>query len=162
MMIGDWDTVAQSLEARLLALADGESFVLDGPLDNEDDPDGGSSRYVQFCAYNDAKSIRCEVVSNSYLPEHLRHSIDDLVTLRTAGWSLPTALPDEEEGTGSYNLFLDVDVDDATVGAKAVCVALRDVWSMSPYAFVTGGCVVNIEPEDFLLRKPPNDETARI
>lgn len=162
MMICDWDTVAQSLEARLLTLEDGESFVLDGPLDDENDPDGGSSRYVQFCAYNGGESIRCEVVSNSYLPTHLRHSIDDLVTLRIAGWTLPTALPGEDEESGSYNLFLDVDGDDAAAGAKAVCVALRDLWSMSPYEFVTGGCVINIEPEDFLLREPPNDETARI
>lgn len=161
MIARDWNVFAYTLGRRFASMKDGETFTIEGPPDDLDNPESGSQRYIQFCCFDGGQSIRCEVVSNSYLPEGLKHSVEDLVTLRMAGWSLPTVLPGEDEGSGSTNLFLDVEVGAAAVAIEAVWVAMRDVWSAEPWTDTTG-CVAPTATRCFQLPTPPTDETASI
>lgn len=150
-----WESLAYSLAAHLAAMEDDEHFVLYAGPPEPDDLADKYHRYVQFCAYDSGQTVRCEVVSNAYRPEHLKHSVDDLVMLRTAGWFLPSDVPTEVGDSGSPNLFMDVESDAAEFAAGAVITVLRDVWHADVHDVVTDADHLR-GPRAFSLQAPTN------
>ncbi|MEV7396706.1 hypothetical protein [Aeromicrobium sp. NPDC092404] len=86
-----WDDLEHSLARHLPTMPDDAIFTVyvdessrpGFDADFDDHP-----RYVQLLAYGDGM-VRCEVVSNTYLPDDMRHTIDDLIRPRADGWNLP-------------------------------------------------------------------------
>lgn len=82
--------------------------------------------YVQFCAFGE-QMVRCEVVSNEFLPADRQHSVDDLIAMRLDGWTLPS----DEHVHGSPNIHLDVHTDDADRAAAMVMRVFQVVWQVT-------------------------------
>ncbi|NRQ50419.1 TY-Chap domain-containing protein [Aeromicrobium stalagmiti] len=130
-----WHDLEFSLGRHLQVMPDDEIFTLyvDEPDRPGFDPDFDScARYVQFCSY-DQGWVRCEVVSNKYLPHDLKHSVDDLIAMRVDGWTLPG----DEDGSGSPNIYLDVEVCDAAAASARVMRVFREVWHVADAGGVT-------------------------
>lgn len=124
-----WADLAYSLGQHLASMPEDATFTLyvDEQARPGFDPDlDGYPRYVQFCAY-EGGMLRCEVVSNTYLPPDMQHSIDDLIAMRADGWTLP----DDEHVSGSPNLYVDIDADDAAEVAAMVVRVFQDVWHVA-------------------------------
>ena len=140
--------LAYSLEQYLASMPEDAIFTLyvDEQARRGFDPDlDGYPRYVQFCAY-EGGMVRCEVVSNTYLPADMQHTIDDLITMRSDGWTLP----DDEHVSGSPNLYVDTDVDDLRhmleINVLGTALGIKHAFrTMRPGgAAGSGGAVINV------------------
>lgn len=129
-----WDDLEHSLGLHLASMPADAIFTLyvaEAERPGFDPVFDGYPRYVQFLAYDDA--VRCEVVSNTYLPPELQHSVDDLIALRLDGWTLPT----DEHVSGSPNIFLDVPATEGAVAAAMTMRVFREVWHVADAGGVT-------------------------
>lgn len=118
--VDPWTTFSASLARLLRQTPQDDSFGMQVARDNV--------RYVQFCAYGPGR-LRCEVVSNEYLPRERRHTVKDLRWLANQGWGEPG----DVEGQGSPNHYLDVDVEWADFAADMAVRVFRDLWGLGGF-----------------------------
>lgn len=118
-----WASFAASITDMARRLPDDAAFPL---YRDEGEVDGlGSSwpRYVQVCRYG-GTMLRCEVVSNTYLPAEYRWTPQQEERLAAMGWNRP----DLEESAASPNWYLDVSLAWAETGIERIVRVLRDLW----------------------------------
>ncbi len=124
-----WNDLSYSLARHLESMPDGADFLLsvdDSGRPDHDEQLDGHPLYVQFCAFG-GDMVRCEVVSNRYLPEERQHSVDDLIALRADGWRLPG----DENINGSPNLYLDGARSETDDAAVMVMQVFRRIWGVA-------------------------------
>ena len=129
MMSLSWDDLEYSLGRHLAAMPEDDTFTLyvdEGGRPGFDTDFDGYPRYVQFIAFG-AGSLRCEVASNAYLPDDLKHSVDDLIAMREDGWMLPQ----DEHVAGSPNIFFDVSQPAAGEAATMAMRVFQQVWKVA-------------------------------
>lgn len=118
-----WASFAASVADLARRLPDDGTFVLYCDENGEDDVGSTWPKYVQLCRYGDAM-LRCEVVSNTYLPTAHRWTPEQELGLVSMGWRRP----DPEDETASPNWYLDVSLAWAETGVERIVRVLRDLW----------------------------------
>jgi hypothetical protein len=118
----DWAAFSYSLAHVLRRLRPDSTFSLE--MNDGDEHD--AARYMQFCAYGPGM-LRCEVVSNDFLPPERKHSIVDLRWLADAGWGEPG----DTDGRGSPNHYLDVAIEWVDFAADLAVRVFRDLWGVT-------------------------------
>jgi hypothetical protein len=129
----DWPSFSYSLADVLVHLSDDETFSMqkdDGQVDEFGEPD--ALRYVQVCAYGSGW-LRCEVVSNRFLPPDHQHSLEHEEMLRAAGWNEPS---DDEEA--SPNWYVDIESAWVDFAADMIGAVFRDVWGVTRVSQIVG------------------------
>ncbi|KQP82165.1 hypothetical protein [Aeromicrobium sp. Leaf291] len=119
-----WASFAASLADMARRLPADGSFILhrdEGERDDFDLP--RTPKYVQVCRW-DAAMLRCEVVSNTYLPEGHHWTASEEHLLVAMGW----LRPDPDDPTASPNWCLDVEMVWAEAGVDRIVRVLRDLW----------------------------------
>ena len=129
-----WSRFQARLADRIVEMTDEDVLVVDVEV-AEDDVDGAAP-YVQFAVFGEGTRLRGEVSSNGYLAA--RYALDDnqadrLVAL---GWSKPTVLPEDPEGEGSSNFFVDLPAREADRLAVMAVKALREVFAIAHPVFL--------------------------
>lgn len=118
--VDPWTIFSASLARLLRQTPQDDSFGMRSARDG--------ARYVQFCAYGPGR-LRCEVVSNEYLPSERRHTVENLRWLAQEGWGEPGDI----EGPGSPNHYIDVDVEWADFAADMAVRVFRDLWDVGGF-----------------------------
>lgn len=122
----DWPALSYSIADLLCRVEQDSSFSFekfDGEFDEFDLH--VTSRYVQFCAHGPGW-LRCEVVSNRFLPQSEQHSAAQERELDEMGWNAP----DDDDGSGSPNWWIDVELVWVDFAADMVVQVFRDVWGV--------------------------------
>ena len=149
----NWHDLAYSIARHLESMADDTYFSLyvdDSGRPGHDAEFDGHPLYVQFCAY-DGDMVRCEVVSNRYLPEDRQHSVDALIALRADGWRLPA----DENINGSPNLFIDVPRSGLDLAAAMVTRVFRRTWGVADPSGVITDQEYLLGPDAFRMLDAP-------
>ena len=118
-----WASFAASVAATARRLPNDGTFALYREEGEEDDFGPSTPKYVQLCRW-DETMLRCEVVSNTYLPPEHQWTPEQESRLVAMGWSRP----DPDESTASPNWNLDVQLAWAEAGADRIVRVLRDLW----------------------------------
>ena len=118
-----WASFAASVAATARALPDNGTFALYREEVDRDDFGSSTPKYVQVCRYG-GSMLRCEVVSNAYLPRLYAWTPEQEATLVSMGWNRPA--PDD--ATASPNWYLDVALVWAEAGVDRIVRVLRDLW----------------------------------
>jgi hypothetical protein len=118
-----WSSFAASLADVARRLPGGGVFVMH--LDERTGERLGPEwvKYVQLCRWG-GTMLRCEVVSNTYLPPEHGWTPEQEAQLSSIGW----CVPDPGEPTASPNWYLDVHLAWAEAGIDRIIRVLRDVW----------------------------------
>ena len=130
----DWTAFSYSLAQVLRKLRQDATFGLqmdDGEVDEFGEP--SAPKYLQFRAYGPGW-LRCEVVSNTYLPPEHQFSPTQEQQLAAMGW----ASPGHEDENGSPNHYLDVETVWVDFVADLVVRVFRDVWSVTRIEQIIG------------------------
>lgn len=120
-----WASFAASVAATARGLRNDGTFAIYRDDGEEDDFGPSTPKYVQFCRY-DETMLRCEVVSNAYLPADHRWTPEQEAALVAMGWNRP----DQDDDTASPNWYLDVALVWAETGVDRVVRVLRDLWGV--------------------------------
>ena len=130
----DWTVFAYSLADVLNGLREDATFGLevdDGDFDDFGEPT--SSRYMQFRAFGPGW-LRCEVVSNAFLPPEHQFKPEQEQQLADMGWSQPG----DEHEQGSPNHYLDVETVWVDFVADLAVRVFRDIWSVDRIEQIVG------------------------
>lgn len=149
-----WSRFQARLADHLAGMEDDDQLLVEAESSVEDD-DAGAAPYVQFIAWGE-DMLRAEVSSDHYLAsEHLLEEAGQ-EALTGLGFEAPTHAPEEPDGSGSANFFIDEHRTEADRLAVMGVRALRDVFGVTHPAFLSADNLAEDaqEPADLGVRTP--------
>ena len=132
-----WTRFQASLADHIAEMTDQDCLVIEVEVGDEELD--GAAPYVQFAGFGQDTMVRGEVSSNGYLATSYALVAEQHDLLSRLGWREPTLAPEEPEGAGSANFFIDVPVSEADRLAVMSVKALRDVFGVAHPAFLITG-----------------------